>query len=142
MVQVKAAIKPKKQKGILQLRKEAWVWFSRLVRAEEGYICFTCGKNLNDNKSAAHAGHYVPQSKGNALRFDRRNVHCQCNTCNTFKAGNLYEYAVRLQKKYGMGILQELDAIKNQTKKFTREELTGMIAEYKERLARLAEESA
>ena len=85
---------------------------------------------MQKGDSGCHAGHYVPQSKGNRLRFDERNVHCQCLSCNSFKRGNLSAYALKLEEEYGHGILQEFDRIKNEHKKFTIAELEDMIARY------------
>jgi hypothetical protein len=46
------------------------------------------------------------------------------------RRGNLYEYAIRLERDYGPGILQELDEIKKDLKKFARWELEEMIELY------------
>lgn len=115
----------KKRKTKNELKKEAWKWFSKYIRQKDKYICYTCGKEGN------HAGHYVPQSKGNALRFDERNVHCQCVSCNNFKGGNQVVYALNLERDYGPGILQEFDSVKNAIYKPTHEELQGLIDKYK-----------
>jgi hypothetical protein len=131
---IKKKPKPKAQISLITLRKTAWKLFSKIVREEEKYVCYTCGKDMSNAKSSADAGHYIPQSKGNVLRFDRRNVHCQCTSCNQFLHGNLSTYALKLEAQYGHGILQEFEEIKNQRKKFTREELEGMIVDYKSRL--------
>lgn len=124
--------KPKlpKRKSINELKKELWTCFSRWVRLRDGLRCYTCGKQIQ-SLAAAHAGHYVPQSRGSALRYDGRNVHCQCMTCNTFRRGNLYNYALRLEAEYGPGILQEFEVISRQTKKWTHEELERRIKETK-----------
>jgi len=134
--------KPKKQTQIplITLRKNAWKLFSKIVREEEKYVCYTCGKDMSNAKTTADAGHYIPQSKGNILRFDRRNVHCQCTACNRYLHGNLSTYALKLEAQYGHGILQKFEDIKNQQKKFTREELEAMIVDYKQRLQSILEE--
>ena len=126
--------KPKKQPAIKDLQKKLWPIFSKWIRQRDNYTCYTCGKNMLDNPSSCHAGHYVPQNKGNRLRFDERNVHAQCLTCNNFKSGNLSEYALNLEADYGLGVLQEFEAVKNERKKFTREELQDMIDDYRQRL--------
>jgi 5-methylcytosine-specific restriction endonuclease McrA len=112
-------IKPKKvkKKSIQELKKELWRLFSKWIRERDQHLCYTCGK------PAQHAGHYVPQSKGNALRYDERNVHAQCISCNSFKRGNLVPYALRLERDYGPGILQEFEQIKNTVYKPTHDEL-------------------
>jgi hypothetical protein len=129
------------------LRDNAWKLFSKIVRIEENYTCFTCGKNLQNDKSKCHAGHYIPRGKVSGLRFDRRNVHAQCVNCNMFLSGNLSVYAVKLEEKYGMGILQELDKVRKEeeqiradrtpAKVLSREVLEDMIKLYKEWLREL-----
>ena len=110
------------------LRKKLWPIFSRYIRARDNYKCYTCGKQMAKGESGCHAGHYVPQSEGNRLRFDERNVHCQCVSCNSFKRGNLSVYALKLEEQYGHGILQEFDRVKNERKKFTIDELLEELA--------------
>lgn len=122
--------KKTRQPSITELKKKVWAVFSKWIRQRDNYTCYTCGKIMKKGDSGCHSGHYVPQSKGNALRFDERNVHCQCLSCNSFKRGNLSEYALRLERDYGHGILQEFDSIKNTPKKFTREELYSMLDHY------------
>src|SRR5271169_3613728 len=102
-------IKTPRKKSINALKKECWMWMSRYIRLRDNFTCFTCGKVMLDNPQSAQAGHYIPQSKGNTLRFYERNVHCQCINCNMYQSGNLVQYALRLEEKYGEGILQELD---------------------------------
>lgn len=129
------------------LRDTAWRLFSRIVRIEEGYICYTCGKNLNEDKSKCHAGHYVPRGRVSALRYERKNVHAQCCGCNLFMSGNLSVYAVKLEEQYGAGILQEFDAVRRsedeirkdgqRAKPLDRATLEDMIESYKKRLEEL-----
>jgi hypothetical protein len=115
-----------KKKSIRELKKALWLWFSRFVRLRDKFICYTCGRKGND------AGHYVAQGKSSFLKYDERNVHCQCMTCNRFLSGNLVKYALKLEEQYGAGILQELYAIKGNTYKPTHAELEGLIEHYKE----------
>lgn len=128
--QKKVSAGTEKRKSIIQLRKDCWRVFSKYIRLRDKYTCFTCGKDMNTCKEYAQAGHYVPQSKGNRLRFDERNVNCQCASCNMHQHGNLAVYALRLEEKYGLGILQEFNSIKNGVKKFERYELEEMIERY------------
>jgi hypothetical protein len=135
------------QPSLKSLRDTAWRLFSKVVREEEQYICYTCGKDMKSNKPNCHAGHYVPRGRVSALRFDRRNVHAQCSSCNMYMSGNLSIYAVKLEKQYGMGILQEFEEIRlsedkisgdgSKTKVLGRLVLMEMIEQYRKRLAEL-----
>jgi len=123
-----------KTETVNSLKKKVWTVFSKWIRRRDNYRCYTCDKQMAEGDSGCHAGHYVPQSKGNRLRFDERNVHAQCLSCNSFKRGNLSAYALKLEAQYGSGILQEFDSIKNERKKFTKDELQDMLADYKNRI--------
>lgn len=51
------------------------------------------------------------------------NVHCQCVGCNTYKHGNLGEYAIRLIKDYGQDEVDLLILRANQHTGYSLEEL-------------------
>lgn len=75
------------------------------------------------------AGHYISRSVL-SLRWDERNVNCQCMPCNIWKHGALDVYALNLQLKYGDGILKEFAQKKNVLIRFTASELEEMIKKY------------
>jgi hypothetical protein len=152
ILKLKEQVKKKTKKKISQpsmktLRDTAWRLFSKIVRIEEKYICYTCGKNLQNDTSNCHAGHYVPRGKVSKLRYERKNVHAQCVNCNKYMSGNLSVYAVKLEGQYGMGILQEFDTIRKEedeirknkfhSKPLDRVTLLTMIESYKKQLLEL-----
>jgi len=77
------------------------------------------------------AGHYIAKTHGLSIYFEERNVHPQCTACNRFRRGNLTSYAIALRKRYGETILEELDAIKHQTRKFSVSDYEELIEKYK-----------
>ena len=83
--------------------------FSKYIRMKEasnGYVrCVTCGKL--DKWQDADAGHYVSRDKW-ATKYDERNCHCQCKSCNRFKSGAGADYAVFLVSEYGQDVLLAL----------------------------------
>lgn len=103
-------------------KKARRIFAAWIVRRDKG-ICFTCGKPGNQ------AGHFIHR---NSLDFNEKANNCQCVACNHFRRGNLAVYAERLEKKYGYGIIQELNQLSHQIKKFTRAELEEKIKKYKE----------
>ena len=113
--------------------------FSRLIRfrtAEgKGYCkCITCGAVLPPEDM--DAGHYI--SRGvMPLRYDERNVHPQCRTCNRFREGMKDEYALALIKLYGPDILEELKKEKESFKIYTDLELKEMRKEYRKLIKEL-----
>jgi 5-methylcytosine-specific restriction endonuclease McrA len=121
-------------KSIPELKKDLWKVFSRYIRERDGYICITCNKDLSLEKKNCDAGHFIPKTRGNNIYFDEQNVNAQCTSCNRYQHGKLYEYAMRLEQKYGEGILQRLEEKMRTTKRFTRQELIGMIELYRNKL--------
>jgi len=120
-----------KTKTISQLKKKLDAVFSKYIRQRDAGICYTCG-NKKEPKYQQN-GHYISRQH-NSTRFDEENCHCQCVACNVFKKGNMDEYALRLQRQYGSGILKKLNKKKWQTKQFTVQELEEMIEYYTKKL--------
>ena len=121
------------KKTVQKLKKELDTIFSRYIRLKyadaNGYVqCFTCGRMYFWKE--IQNGHYV-RREYNATRYHEKNCHPQCVGCNMFKAGNMDEYTLNLVKKYGDGILEELNALKHTIKQFTCEELEEMKKKYK-----------
>lgn len=77
----------------------------------DGYIrCVTC--NVPKPVKEMHAGHFLHSSKANFVSYDERNIHPQCPGCNTYRGGNLIEYTLYMQDKYGPEIVEELKRLK------------------------------
>jgi hypothetical protein len=130
-----------RKKTPAQLKKILWKLFSEYIRRSsvpEGQVlgqCFTCG--VRKQWKMLHGGHYIRASAGLATYFDEQNVHAQCYACNIWRDGNSDEYALRLQQKYGEGILQELNQRKHRIiKDFPFQE---KINEYETKLKDLQE---
>lgn len=60
--------------------------------------CVTCGAVLPCNKM--NGGHMIPRACY-PLRWDIKNVHCQCVRCNLYKNGAYLEYSQWFIKEYG-----------------------------------------
>lgn len=99
------------KKSLKELYGIFWKYFSIYIRNSEEN-CFTCGKYVDPKE--ANAGHYEHEGVSDnwLLKSDPRNIHKQCVHCNKYLNGNLNAYAVRLEAKYGHGILQELQGLK------------------------------
>lgn len=110
--------------------KELWRVFSRFIRFRDKLTCYTCGK-IHKKLSECDAGHFRTQGASGILaKFDPRNVHCQCTTCNKWKSGNLAIYAENLERDYGFGILQELAQVAKQVFKPTEQWYQDQIRYY------------
>ncbi len=107
-----------------------WVRYS--AAGKKGYCkCVTCGKLAPPEN--VHAGHFVDRTY-KCTRWDERNVHPQCISCNTYHEGQKDEYALFLQRKYGAGILEDLNRAKHQICKFSDLLIKEMIKEYETKL--------
>jgi hypothetical protein len=113
-------------------KTKAWTAISRYVRSIEKQCC-TCGKPTSAAGHWKHNGDKPNNNLGgNELWYDIRNIHGQCFYCNNFQSGNLSEYSIFLENKYGAGILQELQHLYNTPRKWTIEEILA-VAELYER---------
>lgn len=121
-----------KKPTIRKLIKRLDVVFSIYIRKkyadEKGMVrCFTCSKLIPWQES--QNSHYCSRRHMNT-RFEEKNCAPACFACNVFKHGALDDYALALQRKCGDGILKELNRLKNQTKKWTAQELLSLIEKY------------
>lgn len=110
------------------LRKQAWDVFSKWIRQRDQGVCFTCGKK--DDVRNMQAGHFIHR---NCLDFDERAINCQCVKCNKYLSGNLIIYTVSMIDKYGVDIIEELEALASKPRKFQRYELEEIIERYGEK---------
>lgn len=81
-------------------------------------------------------GHFISRAK-RSTKYDERNTHAQCKRCNIFLKGNISDYAVFLEERYGFGILQELKSKSNTVFKSTVEWYKSKINHYKKQVAEL-----
>jgi|SRR3990167_1460516 len=109
--------------------------FSEYIRrrdSKDGVArCVTCGKY--ENWKEIDCGHFVSRDK-KSTRWNEKNCHPQCKSCNRFHEGRKDEYALFLIRKYGQGILEELNKNKWMPFKLDTLWLQEMIKEYKEKL--------
>jgi hypothetical protein len=119
----KSPLKRKSKSPRAKAKSKAWIVFSRFVRSRDKDICFTCGGDGNQ------AGHFVHSSL--ATYFDEMNVHAQCSGCNLYKHGNLGEYAIRLDRKYGNGTAEGLLKRGKKIKQMTTKDFLEIYERYK-----------
>jgi hypothetical protein len=114
--------------------KMCQIIFNKFIRLrDKGQVCISCQKTpLKEN-----AGHFFNANNHYNVRFDERNVHLQCEHCNTYLSANLIEYQRNLIHKIGIESYQQLEAEARKTRKFTKEELKEIMAEYKKKIKEL-----
>jgi hypothetical protein len=115
--------------SVTTLRRKLDLVFSAYIRKrdadKDGYgKCVTCRK-----WSLLEAGHFIPRQHI-SVRWDIRNVHGQCSRCNRWLHGDLIEYTLYMQKRYGVEVVEELMRFKNTTRKFNSAELLELIDKF------------
>ena len=70
-------------------------------------------------------------------RYSERNCNAQCRSCNRFDEGNNIGYMKGLINKYGIKIINELEAKKHSISKMTVFDYEVMIEHYKKEVDRL-----
>lgn len=121
-----------------------WIHFSRYIRLrdsdEHGFCrCFTCNREPVFWNSGMQAGHFIGRRHW-ATKYHEQNVHAQCPNCNHFNGGMQFEYALKLDERYGEGKALELRALSQQTVKISEIEIKEMTKKYRELSKRLAQE--
>ena len=130
-----------KIKPIGKLKKDVWKVFSEYIRLRDCLKtrgtpdfgnCVTCSRLVR--RTEADAGHFIGRSHGATL-FDERNVHLQCKRCNI--TGEVLKYRRAIIELYGEGVDVELEDKATETKKFSRQELEGLKAEFSRKIQEL-----
>lgn len=124
-----------------QLIKDLDAIYSRVIRLEaadkNGIVqCSTCPKRFHWKE--IQCGHF--KSRGfHAVRFFEKNTAPQCGGCNNKMWGNgrPVEFAIFLEKKYGYGIIQEIEK-ESRKRPPGRKELIALTEAYKNRLENLS----
>lgn len=106
--------------------------FSLYIRLRDtmpgGYFrCISCGQIKPFEQ--ADCGHYFSRTHL-ATRFDERNCHAECRSCNRFKADHLEGYRVNLIKKIGEKQFELLKWKSAQTCKMSDFEYRELIKYY------------
>lgn len=133
----------KKRKTIAGLVDAAAVILQRIVRIkaadEAGYArCVTC--NTVHHWKDMDGGHFIPRTY-TAHKLREENIHPQCKGCNGFRGeASKVPYTLYMQDTYGHDFVRELENTKRETKKYTRPEIEGIIAELNEYERQLRDE--
>lgn len=131
-------------KTIPDLIKEAQHAFNAFCRERDrqaGHPCISSGRALDWSGNGVDAGHYRSVGAASHLRFDERNVHAQSKHDNQWKSGNVVEYRINLIKRIGLEAVEALEA-DNTPRKWLREDLSAIKAEYRAKLKELEKEKA
>ena len=135
MPKQKAKKKKKKAKSIAKLVESAAELLQLLVRLkacdDNGYCtCVTCGITRH-YKDSMQGGHFISR-KWLATKIMVENVNPQCASCNgPFKRGAPIEYTLYMEDTYGREFVDELLALKHESRKYYRAEVEEIITDFK-----------
>ena len=110
--------------------------FSYYIRLRDKGQCYTC--RIKKDWKDMDAGHYIKRGHF-GTRWNEKNVNCQCRSCNRFQGGKMAIYALKLEKDYGPGILQELEQLKKdgESKPLNSLVLEKQLKYYKKRVDKM-----
>ena len=121
-----------KGRSVAWLIKNTQIYFNRFIRQRDGeggtFDCISCGKNKPN--SDMDAGHFRSTGNYSYLRFDEDNCHGQCQKCNRFLGGELYDYSVNLVIKIGQKRFEKLHLARTGSFKWDKIELIGLLITY------------
>lgn len=111
--------------------------FSKYIRLRDSkdgvFTCCSCGQLKPFEQ--ADAGHFLNR-RWMAIRWDERNVHAQCRSCNRFDEGNNVGYLRFMIRKYSEDTVDLLESMKTPYK-WSDGELDILIKEYKKKVKEL-----
>lgn len=121
------------------LDNKLWKVFSEYIRRKDADIdgnvtCITC--YTKKHWKQMDAGHFVSRN-AKAIKYDERNVHAQCKSCNGFHGGMSFVYGQRIDVLYGAGTAEDLEAQRHSISGWTTSYLEALIEEYKTKLSKL-----
>jgi len=136
-------VKPKKKKlkSIARLVDDAAVLLQKLVRMKAAIVsaggmcqCVTCGKI--DHWKNLQGGHFIQRGK-TATKLMEENIQPQCGGCNLFgmkTATGVLNYRRYMVSMYGEELVRDIEDMAKQPKKYTRNEISELSAEFKKQI--------
>lgn len=128
-----------KTKGVKYYDNKLWKVFSEYIRRRDantdGMVkCYTCPAVKHWKE--LHAGHFVTRT-AKAVKFDEKNVQPQCPNCNAFQGGMSYQFGLNLDRDYGQGTAESLEAQRHTIIKRKIPDYEELIALYEQKLSTL-----
>lgn len=116
--------KPRKQKRGSIINKLDRAFKAMIRERDRDLGCISCKTG-----PVEQAGHLVHAGLSVRLptRWHPKNVNGQCISCNHFKSGNLLEYALNVDEKYGHGTASMLRDLSRTSWKPSREALEKLL---------------
>lgn len=123
---------------ISKLKKKLDKIFSEYIRRRDsdyrGYCkCISCNKEYPAFGGKIHAGHLFSR-RYLSIRYDEKNVNSQCSYCNTFLNGNQILASRGVERKWGKGVVEDLESRMNVVVKLSRIDYEEAIEFYKRKI--------
>jgi hypothetical protein len=127
---------------ITKLKKKLDKIFSEYIRKRDsdyrGFCkCISCSKEYPAFGGKIHAGHLFSR-RYLSIRYDEKNVNAQCSYCNTFLNGNQLLAARGVERKWGKGVVEDLESRMNVVVKLSRIDYEEAIEYYKKKIKELS----
>lgn len=115
-----------------KLEKEFSLFIRLRDSNSEGYgQCCTCGKVIHYKDG--HCGHFISR-RHKATKYNEMNTALQCVSCNTYNQGQQYQFSKWIDKKYGQGTADKLEAASRSVCKRGKVDIDVMTKYYKEKV--------
>jgi len=122
------AKKPSRSTLVKKLDTEFSIYIRTRLSKNGISECITCGKK--DDWKKLQCGHFMSR-RHYSTRWNELNCQVQCYACNVIRYGEQYKFGHYLNKIYGSGCAENLEATSKQTFKLKDFELIEKIDYYK-----------
>ena len=139
----KSALKPYKDcmdEKLINRLDRVFSEYIRLYYANKDGVCrcITCKRPFFWKQ--IDAGHFIQRDR-KATRYDEKNVHPQCSSCNRFKSGEQYAHGKEIDILHGKGTAERLRVISQMRgAKLPRSWLEYHLKIYRQKVKKLKEE--
>lgn len=83
----------------------------KYILARDNNKCVICGSGptiaKTGRKLSLHQGHFLGKNRI-CMRWNEKNIHAQCCSCNYMHEQNCIPYYQFMQKKYGLKVINQL----------------------------------
>lgn len=120
-------------------KEKADKYFSEYIRRRAADYrglarCVTCGCWRHWKKM--DAGHFISRDR-EATRYDTRNAHAQCQSCNRFRSGRQFEHGKKIDEMYGEGTAEELNVKSKMPCRRKQSDYEYIAADFKAKIDRM-----
>ena len=108
-------------------------YFSKCVRASNGYICARCDGEYDKSSSGLHCSHNFSR-RHRTIRWCKENALPLCYSCHQWFGGNPADSGLWLTDLIGEGVVDILREKKNQKLKISKAEEKAIAKHYRDEL--------